>query len=689
MEAPRRVTAYGFWVRQVVKEGIDRMNGANRWACTACIMLMLWPVGAAGATAAGGRDAAMDWDEVLEEHPAKASLSRLFPEKAVPAPPAPAEWAETGRGRGDYLTIVAGIVDAFLQDQAPSGAIIDRYDGVERQYSTPAFALAAATLVAEGGRADLLESATRTMSFSVAALANGTAADEHADFYIPMLMHARAMLADRVPPEVSEEWDRQLLTIVPEKTYKDHEVLGNWNIVNVCGEGLRRRAGLVAREAREAQLDYLLRSMDKQAEHFTEWGMHTDGGYPLAYDVFPRMWLEDLLVWGACPADREAWLDRTLTLGGLSTLLLLSPSGEWPCGGRSAQHQWNEAAVALVCEVNAVRWQARGRPDVAGAFKRAAHLAQASVERWQRPQGDLWIVKNRADPALRHGFEGAYSFNAQYNLLTAAMLAMAHGHADDSIAERPTPAEAGSYILDLREPFHKIVAAAGGTYVLIDTGADPRYDATGLQRVHAAGVAISPLSGSVSAAPNYGPKDPPPHGALATGLAWREGPDAPWVALADFANAAVSHPGRVREAELAVLERREDLARFSIRYELEGQGAKPVEETYMINTQGLDVTTRLMEPAGDLRLVIPALVSDGRKGCGVSVEGAILSIRSGDALLRVEVSKPKEVTLARSGPRVPTRNGFMQAVVADLPPGVHEVTWRLVLEPRENQPPHR
>ena len=44
--------------------------------------------------------------------------------------------------------------------------------------------------------------------------------------------------------------------------------------------------------------------------------------------------------------------------------------------------------------------------------------------RWHRPSGELWIVKNRMDPAARHGYE-SYSFHSQYNLLAAAMLAMA------------------------------------------------------------------------------------------------------------------------------------------------------------------------------------------------------------------------------------------------------------------------
>jgi hypothetical protein len=42
--------------------------------------------------------------------------------------------------------------------------------------------------------------------------------------------------------------------------------------------------------------------------------------------------------------------------------------------------------------------------------------------------------------------------------------------------------------LDVRERFNKIFANAGGTYVELDTAADPHYNATGLLRVHAEGV---------------------------------------------------------------------------------------------------------------------------------------------------------------------------------------------------------
>jgi hypothetical protein len=99
-----------------------------------------------------------------------------------------------------------------------------------------------------------------------------------------------------------------------------------------------------------------------------------------------------------------------------SHLLMQSPLGEIPTGGRSSQHQWNEAVSALAYEINAEWAREAGDARAACAFKRAARLSLASVRRWVNAAGDLQIVKNHVDPALRWGYEG-YSFQAQYNLL--------------------------------------------------------------------------------------------------------------------------------------------------------------------------------------------------------------------------------------------------------------------------------
>jgi hypothetical protein len=450
-------------------------------------------------------------------------------------------------------------------------------------------------LVAYSGRADLLEPATRAFSFSLAALANKTAADNHADFYIPMLMHAHRILSGRVDTALREKWAQQMRSLVPEKTYRDTGGRGNWNIVHVTGEAMRRKDGLVAPEQAAAQLAYIERSLERQQAALTKFGLYDDHGQPLAYDAFPRLWLENMMADGAYNGTHHDSLLKFLTTGGLSTLLLFSPSGEWASGGRSAHHQWNEAEVAIISEINARRWQEMGRPDIAGAFKRVAHMCIVSMRRWQRPSGEMWIVKNYADPATRHGYEG-YSFHSQYNLLAVAMLATAYERADDTIAERPMPSEFGSYVFDLRDTFHKIVACAGGTYVLIDTGADLTYDATGLMRIHKAGVALSPFTSNSAPLRYQGPSNDPLKLGMTPGLLWKNTADETgWRSLSETRNrsATKNNPPVVERDDLVVHSVTPQQVVFTVSYALKGPGLRPLQEQYAVDASGVDVVTRL------------------------------------------------------------------------------------------------
>ena len=83
----------------------------------------------------------------LLNHPASQALKRLFPETT--AKPA-SGFEATGLRRENYLSLVAGNVDFYKQYLDDRGAIIDPVRRQEIQYSTPAFALAAATLVWNG-----------------------------------------------------------------------------------------------------------------------------------------------------------------------------------------------------------------------------------------------------------------------------------------------------------------------------------------------------------------------------------------------------------------------------------------------------------------------------------------------------------------------------------------------------------
>lgn len=108
------------------------------------------------------------WKDELEHY-------RTLAEQADP-PPA------DGWNRERKLALVESVVRAYTPYQDSQGAIIDPFSGVERYYSTPAYAMAAAVLV-DAGRTDLLQSAAIALSQSIDAVVNGSAPDNHPDFF--------------------------------------------------------------------------------------------------------------------------------------------------------------------------------------------------------------------------------------------------------------------------------------------------------------------------------------------------------------------------------------------------------------------------------------------------------------------------------------------------------------------------
>ncbi|HSH94851.1 MAG TPA: hypothetical protein VK968_11945, partial [Roseimicrobium sp.] len=317
--------------------------------------------------------------DLVDEHPNAEQLKRIFAAAPVGG------FKPTGVTRADYLKLISGNVDFFRKCQNDAGAIIDPVSKGERQYSTPAYAAAAGLLVKEANRTDLRDSAIAAVSCSLKALVAKEAADNHPDFYIPLLVHAYRSLKDVAPPATQADWARLFTEINPETTYRADLRKMNWNIVSSSGELLRRRDGLVAADQKQRQWNYLESCIEGHLELLTSLGLFHDPGAPMAYDAFSRLWLEDVFADDAYDGKHARRLHDFLTTGGLTTLLLLSPSGEWASGGRSGLHQWTDAEIAAICEMNAVRWKKAGRDDIAGAFKRGARLSFQSIARWQRP----------------------------------------------------------------------------------------------------------------------------------------------------------------------------------------------------------------------------------------------------------------------------------------------------------------
>jgi hypothetical protein len=562
-------------------------------------------------------------------------------------------WASTGATRDGYLRLMGGIVRFFAGCQDARGAIIDPYERAEKQYSTPAFALAGGALCSAGREPSLLPAVVRAMTFACASLADGKAADGHADFYTVLLLHADRLLAPLAPDSTSSAWRRDLARIVPERIYRRQptdKTINNWNLVAVAGEWMRTRDGLGSSEP------WIEASLGRQLDLFTPWGMYRDPNDPLAYDHFARLWTLDLLD-GGYKGRYTAVLEALVERGAWMSLFMQSPWGELPCGGRSAHHQWNEAEQAVTFESWASRFASRGDLAAAGACKRAAHLALQSIGRWVRPTGELWIVKNRMDPASRHGYE-SYSFHSQYNLLAAAMLAMAWARADDRIREAPCPADIGGFAFAIQPAFHKVVANAGGTYLEFDTGADLHYNPTGLIRLHHRSLPPETMSDGVGAAAEYRLPARPAR-SMALGPEWRDQAGV-WHALADH---GVNDLEPV-EFEVVTAAPSRIEARLSYRGRLRG-GATAVAERVVVMPGRFEIEHRVDGDVGAVRQCWPMLDTDGQTPSVITVTEKTAAVaRAGGRFTFEAVTEGAAVS--RLGVSEPCRNGMMDACLAQV-----------------------
>lgn len=414
------------------------------------------------------------WIDELERY-------RTLAEQAGPAP-------ADGWDRKRKLALVESIVRAYTPYQDSHGSIIDPFSGVERYYSTPAYAMAAAVLV-DAGRTDLLDSAAAALSQSIDAVVKGSAPDSHPDFFPVLMMRAYMLLKSHLPEQASL-WAEALQTIHPEQDYvftmskmNNANRMINWNAIMISGEYLRWREQLASEDT--TWMDRYLEAY--HVPRFTALGLYQDGpmdrpNCPFSYDIATRYHLGVMLEAGYEGATADT-LREKLRHGAFSSLLTLSPLGEIPPRGRSSQHQWNEAAAAYVCSTHATQALQAGDLVMAGAFARAANRCFAAVERWKMDDGRLKIVRNEYEPADRHGYE-IYTNHTCYNLWTAA--ALAHACLSDpgeGMSAVYLPSEIGSRVLQMDGWFETVVANTPGQQLVLHTAMNDPYTIPGLVRI--------------------------------------------------------------------------------------------------------------------------------------------------------------------------------------------------------------
>jgi rhamnogalacturonyl hydrolase YesR len=518
----------------------------------------------------------------------------------------------TGVTCREYLDLIRANVNYFRQFQDAQGAIMDPYEKKESPSATSAYALCAATLVRFDAAQDLVNSALRAMDWTLYSLGQEKASSYQGEAVTPFLTHAIPLLEQSVGNIKVVKWKRRLL-FDPRAIYKD--AAKNGSAMALDGESMLYSMGL------RDDPSYVDSSLKKHERFFTPLGLYKDIAHPgIPYDLFTRMWFTDMMASGYS-GNMGTSLSERLRQGALTTLFLQSPAGELPTGGPGSQYQWNEAQLCALFECNALFAHAERNAILAGVFKRAARRAFLSLKRWQRPTGELFIVKNRLSPDLRHGYDAESSFSGD-NLSAVAMMALAYEYAsrtDDKVKERPTPAEIGGFIIDLREGFSRVIANAGGMYVELDTSDDRENSSTGLIRIH-----------SLAGNPQMGPSDGllsrgQEHFEVSVGASWMGRIKKDWIRLAELDSSSI------QEVFLNKLKESRNHVSFEISYLGTFDGPVAIVERYDIKPGNMDLSVLLEGYDGAARFVWPVLSDDGENKTTIETRGNTIRVAQGAA----------------------------------------------------------
>ncbi|MDD5677682.1 MAG: hypothetical protein PHW60_06765 [Kiritimatiellae bacterium] len=533
--------------------------------------------------------------------------------KALAAPP-PAGWKPTGLDRNYYLDLMEVVIKNAKDWIDAQGHVIDPFIKQEFGQTTPRFASPGAILLSFGRIPEIKDMVYRTMDYCCQSLPSGQARTNSPDFWMRELATAYMALETVADQEHIRKWAAGLSAVEPEKIYTnvspDGNELGklhNWAIYASGGEAMRQAAGL------KPGKDFLWGNafFDKYVGAqintcFSGNGMYRDPGDPFTYDVTTRLQIACGLALGY-DGKLRAPLEEILRRGGLTALMFISPEGFCPYGGRSAAFNFREAILTALCELEARRYKTSD-PGLAGAFKRQSHLSALSVKRWLMDMKPLRHIKNGFEPASLHGID-SYGNYSGYSLLAASFMGLAAVYADDSIAEKPCPAETGGFVFELAPAFHKVFANCQDTYLEIDTAADEYYDATGLGCFAVKGVPLElglgmpfprPMKKQGNAAIIIKPPQKQPSEPIAIGPAWQSGEK--WVSLAGIS--CFSHKFKIiKETTQAV--------QFEVAYTY--QKISIVEE-YLLERGKVAIKAKVLD--GDksvqaMRFIVPLLVTDG------------------------------------------------------------------------------
>ena len=364
-----------------------------------------------------------------------------------------------------YLDRIEGVVRYEATLQNAGGAIIDPVKNQEWQYATPYYANALGALLSAGRAQDLLNSGVAAMNSASSQMAQGNAAipQQHGNFFVAPMADALSLYAPFVAASQITTWRNRMMRPIGEITKTDPH---NWRTYAMKGEWYRARAGLVSTSTATSYIEDSYATTQRSRFTGNTWNLYHDHSTDpdtFAYDAIARgnLWaMTERTYTGASNAEIRGFVER----GTWTSLLLQDPSGQAPSSGRSGAHVWNDVGYAWDFEMMAEKARADGNLRRAGQYRRAAMLAQRSIDRWRNPAGYFHVTKNRFDPALQVGY-ASYSALTNYNGNVIYHLSEAWRARRSAIAEEPAPTEIGGYAIVPDAEFALAVLNAGGMQI--------------------------------------------------------------------------------------------------------------------------------------------------------------------------------------------------------------------------------
>lgn len=563
-----------------------------------------------------------------------------------------ANFEPTGLTKETYLELIELCLEAYPQE------LILSMNAKEDIQAYSRIVCSFALLVSEGRRdADF---ALEIMSHACDAIEDNKG-DMKLDFAVKEIMIAYMLLEKYAPADLKAQWDNCLKVIAPKEFYRcssgdNHNI----NIYNLSGEWLRIKYGI------SDDISYIEECLEKQVVKFDKFGMYPDNlahdprRNPMLYDLTTRVQLQLMTGFGYDGKYRQI-LDEIMEKGGLTTLFTQSAAFELPYGGRSNQYLFNESLIASCCEYEAVRQKAKGNMKLAGAYKRAAHLAVMSIDRWLKAKKH---IKNMYESDLI-GTE-SYGYYSKYMVTMASFMAIGCLFVDDTIPEQPCPAEVGGYIIETTDRFNKIFANCGGYSIEIDTDADFHYDCTGLGRIHKAGVPTElALSVPCTKHPGYTLPDGCDNENLSIGVGFKnDNGDITYVSdLSDI------------DHTTTVLKQDKEEVKFKVQYT--GAEFPAICETYTLTSRGLKLEAEVKD-APQVFVRVPLLVSTGDKQQAVttSIEAGADQVKC--SAMGHSYNVKTDGSLSVSGKRRGNRNGVY--TYADINKSGSKITLDIALD---------